>query len=120
MLVRMRIVLVVMLSAAAISCGYGSPMSPSPASVGATIESGGFAPNPVTVPAGGSVTWTNGDTVAHRVVGENPAFDSGAIPPDGTFSQMFPTQGTFTYHDGENPSMAGVVTVSAPTNSPSY
>jgi plastocyanin len=116
----MKMIFVVILAAAAIACGYKSPMSPSPGTVGARIESSGFAPNPVTVPAGGTITWTNGDSVAHTVVGENPAFDSGAIAPGGTFSQMFPTAGMFTYHDGANPSMAGVVTVSTPTNSPSY
>jgi plastocyanin len=107
-------------SMAAIACGYKSPMSPTPSTVGATIESGGFTPSQITVPTGASVTWTNGDSVAHTVVAGDPAFDSGPIPPGGTFSQMFPSAGTFTYHDGANPDMVGVVMVTTSTSPPSY
>jgi plastocyanin len=121
MSVRMKVMCVAIAATSAIACGYKSPMSPSPMAVGATIQSDGFTPNPVSVPAGATVTWTNGDSVAHGVVGSNPAFDSGSIAPGGMFSQTFPAAGTFTYHDAANPGMVGVVTVTAPTSgSPSY
>jgi plastocyanin len=67
---------------------------------------------------GSAVMWTNTDTATHSVVSDSGAFSSGAITPNGQFSYIFPSAGTFTYHDSFNPNMSGTVTVSG-SSSPS-
>jgi plastocyanin len=57
------------------------------------------------------VTWTNNDTVAHTSTADNGQWNSGSIAPQGSFSRMFPTAGSFTYHCAIHPGMVGTVTV---------
>ena len=108
-----------LLAAAAVlvltACG-SSATAPSPASVDASIQSGGFTPGTISISMGSTVTWTNQDNTTHAVVADNGAFASGAIPPGGKYSYMFPSAGTFTYHDTSNPNMRGTVTVSGSTS----
>jgi plastocyanin len=119
MSVRMRMMFAVMLLTAVTACGKGSsPTSPTPTTVSATIVSGGFNPNPINISVGSTVTWMNNDTVAHTVVADNGAFSSGTIEPGGRYSYLFPSAGTFPYHDASNANMAGVVNVSG-SSSPS-
>ena len=54
-----------------------------------------FNPAKLTVVAGDTVTWRNGDIVVHDVKGA--AFTSGVIERFGSFSQRFDTPGTQTY-----------------------
>lgn len=54
-----------------------------------------FMPNTIAVKAGDKVTWTNMDSMAHRIKGTN--FDSGDILKDGTYSFTFGTPGTYEY-----------------------
>ena len=70
-----------------------------------------YAPNPVTVSSGGTVTWTNNDTIAHTSTGDNATWNSGSMAPGATFSRVFPTAGTFKYHCAFHPGMVGTVTV---------
>jgi plastocyanin len=76
-----------------------------------------FQPNPVNVKAGGTVTWTNEDTVTHTVTsgkgfsGPNMGkeFDSGLL---GTsFTHKFTNPGTFPYFCQVHPTMIGSVVV---------
>jgi plastocyanin len=70
-----------------------------------------YAPNPVTVPVGGSVTWTNNDTTAHTSTGDDGTWNSGFINPGSSFTQRFSSAGTFRYHCTIHPGMVGTVTV---------
>src|SRR5204862_4891763 len=116
MSIRMRMTFAVMLLIAAMACGKSSsPTSPTPTTVSATIVSGGYAPNPINISVGSSVTWMNNDTVAHSVVADGGSFSSGAIAPGGQYRYAFPSAGTFTYPAGANPSMVGLVNVSCPS-----
>ena len=75
-----------------------------------------YAPNPITVRAGDTVTWTNNGPSTHTVTsdaGSAMAFDSGNIAAGGTFTQTFSTPGTFTYHCSIHPGMTGSVIVQA-------
>jgi len=105
-------------------CGssYSSPTDPSnpPTSGGngtpVSIVSGAefrtttaFAPNPVTVPVGGSVTWTNNDNTGHTSTGGS--WNSGTIAPGRSFTATFSSAGTFPYHCTIHPGMTGTVTV---------
>jgi len=70
-----------------------------------------FSPAEVTVVAGDSVTWRNGDLVVHDVRG--PGFNSGLIQRFMGFTQRFDTPGTQAYVCGLHPGMAGQVDVLA-------
>jgi plastocyanin len=72
-----------------------------------------FNPPTVTVMAGQTVTWTNADTVAHTTSSDTGVWNSGPLPPGMSFSQTFPTAGTYAYHCIIHPRMTGTVTVLA-------
>jgi plastocyanin len=68
-----------------------------------------FSPSDVTVAVGGTVTWTNNDSVAHTATGDS--FDSGSLAPGKSFSQTFTAAGTFPFHCSIHSGMTGTVTV---------
>jgi plastocyanin len=92
---------------------------------GAEAESGAkvsmkdisFQPSNVTVAKGGSVTWTNDDSVGHDVTkesGPGPEFksgDPGGIAGGDAFTQKFNTPGSIKYVCTVHPGMEGTVTV---------
>jgi plastocyanin len=43
------------------------------------------------------VTWTNNDTIVHTATSTTGVWDSGAIPPGGSFSRVFAERGSFPY-----------------------
>lgn len=71
-----------------------------------------YAPNPVTIASGTTVTWTNNDTIAHTSTSDTAGvFNSGVIAAGGSFSFTFQTRGTVTYHCTIHPGMMGTVVV---------
>jgi len=78
-----------------------------------------FIPNPVTIEAGDTVTWDNGDTAAHTATGGSPTdgpsgvFDSSLIMAGASFSYTFDTAGTFDYFCMVHPWMEGTIVVNA-------
>lgn len=71
-----------------------------------------FTPSQITVPKGGTVTWTNNDTTTHTVVadlGNGP--NSGDIAPGQTYSYTFTKSGSVQYHCSIHPSMRGTIVV---------
>jgi plastocyanin len=70
-----------------------------------------YAPNPVTVAVGGTVTWTNNDTTTHTSTGDGGTWDSGNIAPGATFTRTFSSAGSFRYHCTIHPGMIGTVNV---------
>lgn len=129
MSIRMWLVSVVLAGAAA-GCGssYSSP-APTPTPTPSTNQGGGagtpvsivsgaqskrdtaYAPNPISVAVGGSVTWKNDDNIPHTATDDNGAWNSGSIAPGQTFTQSFPAAGSFKYHCAIHPGMVGTVTV---------
>ena len=82
-----------------------------------TIQAGILAlGNRACVPAelnaavGASATWANNDSEG-TADSDAPGWNSGIIPPRGTFSVTFQTAGTFRYHCSIHPGMVGRVTV---------
>jgi plastocyanin len=130
-----RIIAATFLLALLIGCGSSSPSSPSPtpspapspvpsptpsptAGVAVSIPRGAsgltttaFAPNPIAVSVGGTVTWTNNDSVTHTSTADGGAWNSGSIAPGATFSRTFSSAGTFQYHCMIHPGMVGTVNV---------
>lgn len=107
------------------SCGGGSsPTTPSTPTTGGnngtpvTIVNGArsltttaYNPNPVTVSAGTTVTWTNQDSTTHTATSDSGVFSSGNVGANGQFSFTFANKGTFTYHCALHPNMVGSVVV---------
>lgn len=71
-----------------------------------------FTPSVITVSAGTTITWTNNDGVIHNVTSNTAGlFSSGSLSPNGTYSHLFSTAGTFPYKCTIHPSMTGSVVV---------
>jgi len=75
------------------------------------IQGMAFTPSTINVTAGTTITWTNNDGVAHTVTSNTGLFDSGTINPNGTYSHLFSTAGTFPYKCTIHPSMTASVVV---------
>jgi plastocyanin len=115
-----RIACVALLLGFASACGSSSPSTPSPSGTSgataivagaSTMTTTAYAPNPIAVSVGGTVTWTNHDSTTHTSVANGGAWNSGSIAPGGTFSMTFSSAGTFPYHCSIHPGMVGTVTV---------
>ena len=70
-----------------------------------------FSPSAVAVGKGVAVRWTNQDTVARSVEADEGAFNSGPIPPGGTFIWKADKVGAFNYSDGTRPYAVGRIEV---------
>jgi plastocyanin len=91
---------------------YNAPGSSTPG-----CEPDCFIPNPITVDAGSTITWVNGDTAAHTVTagsaadGPSGVFDSSLIMAGGSYNHTFYSVGTFDYFCMVHPWMEGTVIV---------
>jgi plastocyanin len=73
-----------------------------------------FVPQAITVPAGGTITWTNEDPIAHNVTkesGPGPDFASDTLMKGDTFTQKFDEPGTIDYVCTIHPQQTGTITV---------
>lgn len=77
------------------------------------VEIKGFAFNPatVTIGAGGTITWTNKDSVRHTATSDDRLFDSGLLSNEENWSYTFDKKGTYNYHCTPHPYMEGTVVV---------
>jgi plastocyanin len=87
--------------------------TPTPAAkqVSATIQNVAFSPNPITVARGTTVTWTNLDGVAHTVTADDGSWGSGTLGHGATYSHVFTSPGSYTYHCAIHPFMKDTVVV---------
>ena len=121
MKMKFRLCILAGLLGLSVGCGSNSPSTPSGTSVtgtpvsivsqSSTLTNTAYAPNPISIAAGGTITWTNNDAVAHTSTGDDGSWNSGTIAPGANFSRMFPSAGTFVYHCTIHPGMVGTVTV---------
>jgi plastocyanin len=91
------------------------------ATIDVSITGSGFSPSSVSISEGDTVRWTNNDSATRNVSSDaHPTHTNyaplnlGNVSPSGTLSLVFPTAGTYTYHDHINASFTGSVTVSIP------
>ena len=84
------------------------------ATVDNAIKDYAFNPADLTVKAGDTVTWTNGDKAPHTVTssGKGP-LDSPNLQTGDKFSYTFTSPGEFAYYCAVHPDMVGKVTVVA-------
>jgi plastocyanin len=76
-----------------------------------TIKGMKYTPASITIKAGDSVEWDNGDQRDHTVVAADGSFTSGNIGPGATFSFRFTKPGKYEYSCTLHPRMRGVVIV---------
>ena len=76
-----------------------------------TLTNTAYAPNPVNISAGGSVTWTNNDSTTHTSTADDNSWSSGSVAPGASFTRTFASAGKFTYHCTIHPGMVGTVVV---------
>jgi plastocyanin len=88
------------------------------AAAGGTVRVGmkdiKYVPMDVRVKAGGTVRWTNSDSVPHTVTkeaGPGPKFDSGNLAVGANFEQKFDAPGRVEYVCTIHPNQTGTVTV---------
>jgi plastocyanin len=105
-----------------IGCSSYSPATPS-GGTGATgtpvsivrnasgLTNTAYAPNPIAIGVGETITWINNDSEAHTSAGDDGSWNSGTIAAGASFSRTFPSAGSFSYHCTIHPNMIGVVTV---------
>ena len=90
---------------------------PAKDAVEVSMEGIAFEPSEVTVKTGGTVTWTNNESVGHDVTkedGPGPDFSSGnpgAMGEGDTFEQTFDKAGEVAYVCTVHPNMTGTVAV---------
>lgn len=71
-----------------------------------------YSPDPVTVAAGESVTWTNQDAVPHTATGtDRDVLQTGAINAGESVTATFSVPGTFEYFCEFHPNMKGTLIV---------
>jgi plastocyanin len=80
---------------------------------GVGIEGFAYAPSPLTIHVGDTVTWKNGDPVSHTATADDGSCDAGTIASGSLASQTFDTAGTFAYHCTIHSSMHGTLVVEA-------
>ena len=103
------------LAASALIMSTLSAMTKAAAPAAATVEIGNFtfkAPV-VTLRAGTTVTWINGDDIPHTVVSKNGVFKSKVLDTGDKFSFTFAKPGQFGYFCSLHPHMTGTITVKA-------
>jgi plastocyanin len=69
------------------------------------------SPNPISVALGSTVTWTNLDGVAHTVTADDGSWGSSMLGQGATYSHVFTSPGTYTYHSAIHLYMMGTVVV---------
>jgi len=70
-----------------------------------------FAPNELTVPVNGTVTWVNKDDVPHVIASNDGLFKSKALDTDDKYSYTFTKAGTYSYYCSVHPKMVGKIVV---------
>jgi plastocyanin len=92
------------------SRSFGATMDDKPAAA-VKIDNFVFSPNPVTVPVGSTIRWTNQDDIPHNVVSDDKSFKSKVLDTDETFTYTFTKPGTYSYFCSIHPKMTGKVVV---------
>jgi plastocyanin len=107
-------VIVVAMTMATSVCGHAADDAASSTTAAQTsvkIDNFSFSPAQITIPAGTTVTWTNGDDIPHTVVSNDKVFKSKVLDTNEQFSYTFTKAGTYPYFCSIHPKMTGTVVV---------
>ncbi|MCA1843784.1 MAG: hypothetical protein LC792_11490, partial [Actinobacteria bacterium] len=78
-----------------------------------------FDPKVIEINVNDKVLWRNTKTDQRHTVTSDPGvapFDSGEVPPGGSFEWKFKTKGTYTYHCEHHSEMTGTIEVKDPND----
>ncbi len=96
----------------------GTPVSATPtggqsqAAVAVDIKNFSFSPATVTIPIGGTITWTNHDSTYHTVTAQDrKVLQSGTMKPGASYTQTFKKAGTYEYFCEFHANMKGTIIV---------
>ena len=76
-----------------------------------TLGNKSYKPNPIEIPVGNSVVWTNDDLVSHSVTAIKGEFDSNILHAGKVFKHNFDEVGVYDYYCMLHPSMVGRILV---------
>ena len=80
--------------------------------VAVDIENFAYSPDPVEVPVGGTVTWTNLDAVPHTATAQDrDLLQSGTLSEGESYSETFDEAGTYEYFCEFHAQMEGTIVV---------
>lgn len=85
--------------------------APAPAAPTVTIGNFTFGPETLTVKAGTTVTWVNGDDIPHTVVAADKSFRSKPLDTDDRFAFTFVKPDAYAYFCSIHPHMTGKIMV---------
>jgi plastocyanin len=91
------------------SGGTGGTGATGSSAVAVSLQNFTFNPSDIQVAVGGTVTFTNNDTVQHNLAGDG--WTSGVMAAGATFSHTFAAAGSFPIRCTIHPSMTANVTV---------
>ena len=120
---RYALIALVLLIVAAVAIGLANKGSvaaadPAPAAsatpVVVNIKDFAFVPAVVSIPVGGSVTFTNLDQASHTATEAKGSFDSGNLDTGKSFTETFKKAGVYNIICSYHPSMHGIVAVGVP------
>jgi plastocyanin len=77
------------------------------------IDNFTFAPTPLNIKVGATVTWVNHDDIPHSIVCPDLKMKSHPLDTDDSFAYRFERAGTYEYICGLHPHMHGQVVVQA-------
>ena len=77
------------------------------------IDNFTFSPATLTVTAGTTVTWINGDDIPHAIAATDRSFRSKTLDTDDRFSFVFRMPGAYDYFCTLHPHMVGKIIVKA-------
>ncbi len=75
------------------------------------IDNFTFNPATITIKAGSTVHWTNGDDIPHTVASTDKLFKSKTLDTNDNFEYKFDKPGTYDYFCSLHPKMTGKVIV---------
>jgi plastocyanin len=76
-----------------------------------TIPGKFYEPTQISVLVGTTVTWKKDDSINHTATADGDAFASGYLPPGGSFTFTFTTQGRYAFHCTIHKFMKGEIDV---------
>ncbi|MGI8406755.1 MAG: cupredoxin domain-containing protein [Thermomicrobiales bacterium] len=76
------------------------------------IKNLAFSPSTITIPVGGTITWTNHDSTYHTVTAQDrKVLQSGTMNPGASYTQTFKKAGTYEYFCEFHANMKGTIIV---------
>jgi plastocyanin len=97
--------------AAALALFTGGADAAPPPEARVSISQFRFQPAEISIAAGGTVTWVNGDAEEHTVTATDRSYTSPGLEEEETFSHRFTAPGTYRYFCALHPHMTATVVV---------